>query len=78
MMMARLEKALWTGLGSGLLDAGFGLTRFALVGHLAGVLVVVALHQLIAVTLAALVRLMAGPSVTGWRPGGAVRDSLGR
>ena len=59
-MMARLEKALWIGLGSGLLDAAFGLTSLGLsLGHLAGVLVVVALHQLIAVTLAALVWLMA-------------------
>ena len=72
-MMARLEKALWIGLGSGLLDAAFGLTSLGLsLGHLAGVLVVVALHQLIAVTLAALVWLMAPEPVTGWRPGGVM------
>ena len=52
-MMARLEKALWVGLGSGLLDAAFGVSALGFsFRQFFGVIVVIALHQLIAVALA--------------------------
>ena len=52
-MMARVEKALWVGFGTGLLDAAFGLSALGFsFRQLFGVIVVIALHQLIAVVLA--------------------------